>query len=154
MIVDGVDIGETVPGFRDGVAVVVVRRDDAGRPRILVGLRRGAHGSGTWALPGGKPEPDEPLNETASRELLEETGLTSRFIRYLGDTLDSFEESQRWRAHFLLVEAEGEPQILEPHKCDRWEWHDIASLPTPLFAPVRSLLESGGFDSLLSPDDK
>jgi hypothetical protein len=30
----------------------------------------------------------------------------------------------------------------------------MASLPTPLFAPMRSFLKLGGFDSLLSQDDK
>jgi 8-oxo-dGTP diphosphatase len=29
--------------------------------------------------------------------------------------------------------ASGEPQILEPEKCEGWDWYDIDNLPSPLF---------------------
>lgn len=57
------------PYTRVGVAVVVRR---AGK--ILLGKRKGSHGAGTWALPGGHVELGEDPVITAFRELVEELG--------------------------------------------------------------------------------
>ncbi|MEO5853263.1 MAG: NUDIX domain-containing protein [Nocardioides sp.] len=51
-------------------AGVIVRRHGA----ILLQRRTD---DGTWGLPGGGLEPGETLEQTARRELLEETGLTA-----------------------------------------------------------------------------
>ena len=42
---------------------------------ILVGKRKGSHGSGQWALPGGALEWKETSSSCAKRELREETGI-------------------------------------------------------------------------------
>ena len=55
-----------------GVGVLVVRDG-----KVLMGRRVSSHGRGTWAPPGGKAEPGETDEETARRELVEETGLTA-----------------------------------------------------------------------------
>lgn len=53
-------------------AAGMIVQDDEGR--ILL-QRRGD--DGTWGIPGGALEPGESLEETARRELFEETGLTA-----------------------------------------------------------------------------
>lgn len=58
------------------VGVGVVAYDQETR-KIIVGLRRGAQGAGTWALPGGWLEKGESLEGCALREMCEETGLTA-----------------------------------------------------------------------------
>ena len=58
-----------------GVGVLVLRDG-----RVLLGLRRGAHGAGTWALPGGHLEFNETVAACATRETLEETGLQLRSV--------------------------------------------------------------------------
>src|SRR5258707_8500479 len=49
-----------------GVGVVVVRDG-----KVLLGLRRGSHGSGAWALPGGHLEWGESVESCARREVTE-----------------------------------------------------------------------------------
>ncbi len=57
---------------RPGVSVYVrILRDD----RLLLGLRKGGHGAGTWQCPGGKLDMGESYMECAIRETWEETSL-------------------------------------------------------------------------------
>ena len=61
---------------------VFVRTD--GRRKLLL-IRRGGHPFlGCWALPGGFADPGETIEQTAARELEEETGLTGLPLRLVG----------------------------------------------------------------------
>lgn len=40
---------------------------------------------GYWALPGGRMEPDEPVDQTCIRETKEETGLDVEIVRKIGE---------------------------------------------------------------------
>ncbi|MQC18885.1 MAG: NUDIX domain-containing protein [Chloroflexi bacterium] len=53
--------------------------------RVLLGLRRqDQDGAGYWAFPSGHMEPGETPEDTAQRELLEESGVTARAERFVG----------------------------------------------------------------------
>ncbi len=53
--------------------------------RSLLLIRRGGHPFlGCWALPGGFAEPGETIEQTAQRELEEETGVTGIALRMIG----------------------------------------------------------------------
>jgi len=53
--------------------------------RILLGQRReGRNGAGRWACPSGHMEPGETPEDTAARELLEESGVTALAQRFVG----------------------------------------------------------------------
>lgn len=123
-----------------GVAVIVVRRD-----KLLLGLRRSSHGAGTWQFPGGHLEYGESVEGCAEREVLEETGLSITAIRRGPWSNDVFEvEGKHYVTLFMLAEsAEGEPEVREPQKCDRWEWFAWDALPEPLFLPILHLREAG-----------
>ncbi|NHC45684.1 NUDIX domain-containing protein [Motilibacter aurantiacus] len=53
--------------------------------RLLVVQRAHAPSAGLWSVPGGKVEPGEADEEAVAREVAEETGLTVRVGRLLGE---------------------------------------------------------------------
>jgi 8-oxo-dGTP diphosphatase len=122
-----------------GVTAVVVRSG-----AVLVGLRQGAHGAGTWAFPGGKLDPGEDPAAAVARELEEETGLRAHAVTPIRWTNDVFAQEQ---LHYITlhhrVEAEGEPVIREPEKVTEWRWVAWDEIPEPHFAASASLLHSG-----------
>jgi 8-oxo-dGTP pyrophosphatase MutT (NUDIX family) len=65
---------------------IVVRTED-GVPQLVVGCRRRERNIVTWTLPKGTPDGDETREQTALREVGEETGLE---VRITGP-LDSIE---------------------------------------------------------------
>ena len=121
-----------------GVGAILVRHG-----RILLGLRRGAHGGGSWSVPGGKIEPGETPEQAAMRELREETGLEATNPRVLAQTLDDFPDVC-YRTSFVLLDwVGGRPEELEPEKSGDWDWFDWEALPQPLFLPVENLIATG-----------
>jgi 8-oxo-dGTP diphosphatase len=122
-----------------GVGVIVVRGDD-----VLCGLRRGAHGAGTWSFPGGYVEGGESAEACALRELAEETGLEAVNPRRVGGTKDVFPEGFHYRTVFVQVDwAGGEPVVCEPQACEGWSWFSWDDAPEPLFLPIASLRAAG-----------
>jgi 8-oxo-dGTP diphosphatase len=131
-------LNESYP--RVGVGVLVVREG-----RVLLGERRGSHGAGTWAPPGGHLEYRESPADCAGRELAEETGLTGGTLTPGPYTTDVFEpEGLHYITLFVVAsDVSGVPIVREPTKCVRWGWFRWSALPTPLFAPVQSLRQLG-----------
>ncbi|KAJ5093326.1 hypothetical protein N7456_009187 [Penicillium angulare] len=94
--------------------------------KFVLGKRKGSHGAGTWALPGGHLEFGESFETCAARELLEETGLGVTNLEFLTATNDVMESEGK---HYITIFLKGvvsdpvaQPQILEPEKCDAWQW--------------------------------
>mmetsp|Transcript_13468 Transcript_13468/g.40094 ORF Transcript_13468/g.40094 Transcript_13468/m.40094 type:complete len:155 (+) Transcript_13468:194-658(+) len=115
---------------------------------VLLGRRKGAHGAGSWALPGGWLEVGEEFAECAARELEEETGLSAagelRTIPFVSNNANM--DGVHSVTVFVRADFEGErpsPQNREPDKCHEWRWCPVAGeLPTPLFAPLANLVAS------------
>lgn len=122
---------------RVGVGVIV--KDPLKPKHIFAGIRRGSHGEGLLALPGGHLELFETWQECAKREVEEETGLVLEnnkitFGHVTNDMMKS--EDKHYVTIFMMGECSSgsdRPRNLEPHKCEGWDsysWDtlkDIAS---------------------------
>lgn len=124
---------------RVGVGVFVFRNG-----KFLMGKRMGSHGEGSWSVPGGHLEFGESFVDTAKREVLEETGVTIKDVRFGAVTNDYFEkEEKHYVTIWMLSQYEGgEATILEPDKYVDQDWFDFDTLPSPLFLPWEQLLDS------------
>ncbi len=123
----------------NGVGVLVVREG-----KVLLGRRTSAHGRGTWSPPGGKAEAGETDEETARRELVEESGLVGAVPRVVSETVDSFPNGETWRTRWVQMEwVSGEAEVLEPDEVGSWGWYAWDRLPAPLFLPMASLVATG-----------
>lgn len=123
-----------------GVGVLVVHEG-----LVLLGRRRGSHGSGSWSAPGGALEFGETLVDCAARELREETGLQARSFELGPYTSDVFADAGRHDLTVFVVARGivGAPVNREPHRCEGWAWFRWGQWPEPLFMPLSSLRDIG-----------
>jgi len=119
--------------------VVMIFRDG----KILIGKRKGSHGEGKWAWPGGHLEYMESFENCAKREVMEETGIEIENIRFLR-LLNFKDYAPKHYVDIALIAdwKSGEPRVCEPEKCEGWEWRDIDNLPEPLFAALPTYIEA------------
>ncbi|MBN2516294.1 MAG: NUDIX hydrolase [Deltaproteobacteria bacterium] len=116
---------------RVGVGAVVIKDS-----KVLL-VRRGIPPSkGLWAIPGGHIELGETIQETAEREIFEETGIVIKAGEpmYAFDLIEK-DDSGRIHFHFIVVDVKGEYVSGEPCGSDdaleaRWlSWGEIKTLP-------------------------
>lgn len=133
---------------RVGVAVFVFKDG-----KVLLGKRKGAHGAGDWSPPGGHLEFGESVEDCAKRELLEETGLKAFDVKTGAWSNDVIDNDKHYITLFAVIDQfEGEPKLLEPHKCEGWHWFSVDHLPSPLFLPVHSFFKT--FRSSKAPHEQ
>lgn len=120
-----------------GVGVMILKDG-----KFLMGKRKGKHGAGEYAWPGGHLEFGESFEGCAKREVMEETGLEIKNIRFLR-LLNLKDYSKHYVDIAIVADWEsGEPELKEPEKCEGWDWYDVDDLPSPLFAPIPSYFEA------------
>ena len=122
---------------KTGVAAMIMKDG-----KVLLAKRKGVHGSGEYAFPGGKLELGESFEDCLRREVREETGIEIENIRFLRLLNFKF-----YGKHFVDIGLiadwkSGEPQVLEPEKSESWGWHDLDNLPEPLFKGLPSYFEA------------
>ena len=79
-------------------------------PQLVVGRRRREKDASTWTLPKGTPNPGETLDETALREVREETGLTVRILSPLDAIKYTFVQRGtriHKTVHYFMMEPTG-----------------------------------------------
>ena len=112
---------------------------------ILLGRRKGSHGEGEYALPGGHFELGESFEDCVLRELAEEAGSAIKISRpkFLCVTnLRKYAPKHYVDIGMLAEWVSGEPQVMEPHKKERWQWHELNNLPSPLFGCTENYVEA------------
>ncbi|MDA0301307.1 MAG: NUDIX hydrolase [Chloroflexi bacterium] len=105
---------------------IVFRRAEEGVEIILVGRTADR----LWALPKGTPDPGETLEETALREVREETGLEVRIVDTVGQveywyTAPDGNRLQK-TVHYYLMEPTGGDTANHDHEFDLVEWRHLA----------------------------
>lgn len=137
-----------IPRPQVGVGVMIFKGQ-----KVLLGKRKGSHGEGEYAFPGGYLEFRESFEECAIRETREETGVgivdvkflfAANIMRYSGKHYVHIGLTAKWKS--------GEPKVLEPDKSENWGWYSLDEPPQPLFEPCELSYKSyktGGnfFDS-------
>ncbi|HEU0074245.1 MAG TPA: NUDIX hydrolase [Dehalococcoidia bacterium] len=105
---------------------VVFRMTDGGREVLLCGRRS----DGLWALPKGTPEPGETMEQTALREVREETGVEVEVDGIVGEIKYWFsrpQEGVRYNKtvrHYLLHPVGGDTS-LHDHEFDDVQWFPV-----------------------------
>jgi 8-oxo-dGTP pyrophosphatase MutT (NUDIX family) len=105
-----------------GGIVVSPERD---RPSLVVGMRRRSRDTVTWTLPKGTPDPGESVEETALREVAEETGLEVRIVERLPSIEYAFvQDGTRIQktVHYFLMEPTGGDLSRHDAEFERVRW--------------------------------
>jgi len=79
----------------------------------------------TWTLPKGTPDPGETTEETALREVVEETGLEVRIVAPLPSIEYAFvQDGTRIQktVHYFLMEPTGGDLSRHDHEFERVRW--------------------------------
>lgn len=118
---------------RVGIGVMIQNE----KGEVLLGLRRGSHGEGEWSFPGGHQDFSERMEETAKREVKEETGLDVDKFKLISvaDEMRYIESDNKHYVNigFKAKHSGGEAKIIEPDKWKEWKWVGLDNLPDNLF---------------------
>jgi len=117
-----------------------MRRGESDGTEVVLAGREGM-----WVLPKGTPDRDERIEDTAVREVREETGLDVRIVRPLG-TIDYWFALPRQRVHktvhFFLMQATGGDVARHDHEYDEVRWVPVEEARRMLaFDTYREMLE-------------
>ena len=121
-----------------GIGVMVLKDG-----KVLLGKRKGSHGEGEYAWPGGHLEHMESFEGCAKREVAEETGIeihNVRFARLMN--LKTYAPKHYVDIGVFADWKSGEPKVMETDKVESWSWYDIDKVPEPLFEPVKFTIEA------------
>jgi 8-oxo-dGTP pyrophosphatase MutT (NUDIX family) len=123
---------------------IVIRRE-AGIPQFVAGRRRREGDHYTWTLPKGTPNPGETTEQTATREVTEETGLQVRLVAPL-DAIEYWFVQGGARihktVHYWLMEPVGGDLERHDREFDEVRWVPIGEAPALLtFDTERALVE-------------
>lgn len=136
---------------RVGVGVLV--QDPSNPTKVFCGIRKGSHGAGSLALPGGHLEMYESWEDCAKREILEETGLelddaSLEFGHVTNDPMPN--EGKHYITIFMMAKCRAtqppqEAKALEPDKCEGWNSYSWEELKVyrekgKLFGPLHRLV--------------
>lgn len=130
-----------------GVAAVIFRDNN-----LLMLQRSGAHGAGTWSVPGGWVEKGEYILQATEREVLEETGLIVRAVYSITWTETIHPEGVQDVCFWVLCEDKGgRPEIREPDKCTELKWVPSSAVryQQPLFVELQAIFDQDKWSKII-----
>jgi 8-oxo-dGTP pyrophosphatase MutT (NUDIX family) len=120
--------GAGVARLKQGLATSaggIVSRFVDGSPQLVVGKRRRERDGATWTLPKGTPNPRETTEETALREVREESGLEVRIVRPFDSIEYTFQQGRtriHKTVHYFLMVPTGGDLGRHDHEFDEVRW--------------------------------
>jgi 8-oxo-dGTP pyrophosphatase MutT (NUDIX family) len=122
----------------------IVIRYEEGVPQLVVGSRRREPDGVTWTLPKGTPQAGETVQQTALREVAEETGLRVRITKPF-DSIEYWFVQRGTRihktVHYFLMEPIGGDLAGHDHEFDQVRWLALRDAPGVLtFETERALV--------------
>ncbi len=134
----------------------IVVRYEAGRPHLVIGARRRERDGRTWTLPKGTPKRGESTEQTAIREVAEETGLDVRITGPL-DSIDYVFVQSGTRihktVHYFLMEPIGGDLAQHDHEFDQVRWVAFDDASTVLTFETERALVARAAAALLATAD-
>lgn len=123
----------------------IVLRNIDGSLEIVLGKRLRERDGASWTLPKGTPDGQESVEQTALREVAEETGLEVHILAPVGPIEYFFtQDDQRIHktVHYFLMEATGGSLAAHDHEFDEVRWVPIDTARRLMtFATERGIVE-------------
>jgi 8-oxo-dGTP pyrophosphatase MutT (NUDIX family) len=136
-------VARLTPATATSAGGIVIRFVDS-VPQFVVGRRRRERDIHTWTLPKGTPEIGETLEETALREVREETGLKVKITSSLDAIRYTFVQRGtriNKTVHYFLMEPAGGDLQDHDHEFEEVRWISFDEAPDLLsFESERSLV--------------
>jgi 8-oxo-dGTP pyrophosphatase MutT (NUDIX family) len=133
----------------------IVIRFTGGAAELVVGRRRRERDNVTWTLPKGTPNPGETTEQTALREVTEETGLAVEIVRPFDSIRYTFIQGRtriHKTVHYFLMIPTGGDLTQHDHEFDEVRWVGLQDASTLLtFETERALVARAGAAAIGEP---
>ena len=114
-----------------------------GNELLLIRRYNTGYDDGMYCCVGGGVDGNEPITDAAIREAKEELGITLKKDNLKVVHAIHYNSPYGEYIAFLVkaTEWDGEPQIMEPHKCDDIRWFPMDALPENMASVEKKVLK-------------
>ncbi|MGW2721396.1 NUDIX hydrolase [Streptomyces sp. NPDC001492] len=124
---------------KPGISAAIIVQEQ----RVLMVRRRVSEGELMWQFPAGAIEPGEAAVDAAVRETDEETGLTVKALRLLGERVHP--KTGRLMSYTACEVVSGEARVADDEELDAIAWVALDEIPKyvpyGLYEPVQVYLD-------------
>lgn len=106
------------------LTLCIIYKDD----KILLGMKKRGLGTGRWNGFGGHIKKGESIEESVTREISEETGLSVKNLKKMGIIIFEFQDGHQNLEVHIFRSKDFEGRVTESEEM-RPEWFDASKLP-------------------------